>query len=160
MAFTGNFMSTSFKVELLKGFHDFTNGNDEFCIALYTNSASFTAATATAIFGAGNNEVATSGSYTSGGPPGATSTNKLTNVTPSSTGAETIAFTDFTNKTFTGATITARGCLIYNSQANGGTNTANNVLVLDFTSDKTSTSGDFEIIFPTPNSSNAIIRIA
>ena len=158
MAFTGNFMSTSFKVELLKGFHDFTNGNDEFCIALYTSSASFTASTTTAIFGAGNDEVATSGSYTSGGPPGATSTNKLTNVTPSSTG--TIAFTDFSNITFTSATITARGCLIYKSQAHGGTNTANNVLVLDFTSDKTSTAGDFEIIFPTPDSSNAIIRIS
>jgi hypothetical protein len=57
MAFTGNFMSTSFKVELLKGFHDFTNGNDEFCIALYTSSASFTASTTTAIFGAGNDVV-------------------------------------------------------------------------------------------------------
>ena len=158
MAFSGNFMCTSFKKELLEGKHDFTSGQDTFCIALYTNSASFTAATSTAVFGTGNNEVDTSGTYTTGGPAGATSTNSLTQSTPTTSG--TTAFTDFADKTFTSATITARGALIYNTQTGGGTNTANAVVVLDFGSDKSSTSGDFQIVFPTADASNAIIRIA
>ena len=158
MAFTGNFMCTSFKQELLTGSHDFTNGQDTFCIALYTNSASFTAATSAAVFGSGNNEVAPSGTYTSGGPSGATSTNSLTNVTPTSSG--TTAFTDFADKTFTSATITARGALIYNTQTAGGTDTTDTVVVLDFGSDESSTSGDFQIVFPTADATNAIIRIA
>lgn len=148
MAFTGNFMCTSFKVELLKGLHDFTNGNDQFKIALYTNSASFTAATTDYT---ATNEVANSGSYSAGG-------GTLTNVTPTST--STTAFTDFDDITFTSATITARGALIYNSQTGGGTSTTDTVVVLDFGSDKSSTSGDFQIVFPTADASNAIIRIA
>jgi hypothetical protein len=148
MAFTGNFMCTSFKVELLKGLHDFTNGNDQFKIALYDNSASFTAATTDYT---ATNEVANSGSYSAGG-------GTLTNVTPTST--STTAFTDFDNITFTSATITARGALIYNSQTGGGTSTTDTVVVLDFGSDKSSTSGDFQIVFPTADASNAIIRIA
>jgi hypothetical protein len=155
MAFTGNFMCTSFKQELMQATHDFTNGTgDTFQIALYDNNASFTAATTAAVFGAGNNEVATSGTYTSGGPAGSTATNSLVNVTPTTSG--TTAFTDFTDKSFTSATITARGALIYLS--NGGTNPA--VAVLDFGSDKTSTAGDFTIVFPAADASNAIIRIA
>jgi len=79
MAFNGNFMCTSFKKELLSATHNFTtSGGDAFQIALYTNSATFTAATTTAPFGGGNNEVSTSGTYTSGGPSGSTSTNTLT----------------------------------------------------------------------------------
>jgi hypothetical protein len=148
MAFTGNFMCTSFKVELLKGLHDFTNGNDQFKIALYDNSASFTAATTDYT---ATNEVANSGSYSAGG-------GTLTNVTPTST--STTAFTDFDDITFTSATITARGALIYNSQTGGGTGTTDTVVVLDFGSDKSSTSGDFQIVFPTADASNAIIRIA
>ena len=148
MAFTGNFMCTSFKVELLKGLHDFTNGNDQFKIALYDNSASFTAATTDYT---ATNEVANSGTYAAGG-------GTLTNVTPTST--STTAFTDFDNITFTSATITARGALIYNSQTGGGTGTTDSVVVLDFGSDKSSTSGDFQIVFPTADASNAIIRIA
>jgi len=148
MAFTGNFMCTSFKVELLKGLHDFTNGNDQFKIALYDNSASFTAATTDYT---ATNEVANSGSYSAGG-------GTLTNVTPTST--STTAFTDFDDITFTSATITARGALIYNSQTGGGTGTTDSVVVLDFGSDKSSTSGDFQIVFPTADASNAIIRIA
>ena len=148
MAFTGNFMCTSFKVELLKGLHDFTNGNDQFKIALYTNSASFTAATTDYT---ATNEVANSGTYAAGG-------GTLTNVTPTST--STTAFTDFDNITFTSATITARGALIYNTQTGGGTSTTDTVVVLDFGSDKSSTSGDFQIVFPTADASNAIIRIA
>ena len=144
MAFTGNFMCTSFKVELLKGVHDFTNGANAFKIALYTNSASFTAAT-TAYTTA--NEVPNSGSYSAGG-------GTLTNVTPTSTG--TTAFLDFANFDFTSATITARGALIYNSTAAGNPTVA----VLDFGSDKTSTTGTFTIQFPTPDATNAIVRIA
>lgn len=161
MAFSGNFMCTSFKKELLSATHNFTtSGGDAFQIALYTNSASFNAATTAAPFGAGNNEVGTSGTYTSGGPAGSTSTNTLTasSSMPSSSG--TTAFTDFADKTFTSATITARGALIYNSSAGAGSNTANCVLVLDFGSDKASTSGDFKIVMPSPDASNALIRIA
>ena len=148
MAFTGNYMCTSFKVELLKGQHDFTNGNDQFKIALYDNSATFTAATTDYT---ATNEVAASGSYSAGG-------GTLTNVTPTS--SSTTAFTDFDDITFTSATITARGALIYNTQTGGGSGTTDSVVVLDFGSDKSSTSGDFQIVFPTADASNAIIRIA
>ncbi len=145
MAFTGNFMCTSFKVELLKGVHDFTNSTgDTFKLALYDNSASFTAATTAYT---ASNEVGASGSYSAGG-------GALTNVTPTSSG--TTAFTDFNDLTFTSATITARGALIYNDTAAGDPS----VVVLDFGSDKTSTAGDFQIVFPTADASNAIIRIA
>ena len=145
MAFTGNYMCTSFKTELLTGTHNFTNATgDTFKLALYTNSASFTAATTAYT---ATNEVGDSGSYAAGG-------GALTNVTPTSSG--TTAFTDFNDLTFTSATITARGALIYNDTAAGDPS----VVVLDFGADKTSTSGDFQIVFPTADSSNAIIRIA
>jgi hypothetical protein len=148
MAFSGNFMCTSFKVELLEGKHDFTNGQDQYKLALYTNSASFNAATTAYT---ATNEVSNSGSYAAGG-------GALTNVTPTSSG--TTAFTDFADKTYTSATITARGALIYNTQTGGGSNTTDTVIVLDFGADKTSTSGDFQVVFPTADASNAIIRIA
>lgn len=145
MAFTGNFMCTSFKKELLQGVHNFTaSTGNTFKLALYTNSASFTAATTAYT---ATNEVSASGSYTAGG-------GALTNVTPTSSG--TTAFTDFADLTFTSATITARGALIYNDTATGDPA----VVVLDFGADKTSTSGDFQIVFPTANSTSAIIRIA
>ncbi len=145
MAFTGNFMCTSFKTELLKGVHNFTaSTGNAFKLALYTNAASFTAATTAYT---ATNEVSASGSYSAGG-------GTLTNVTPTSSG--TTAFTDFADLTFTSATITARGALIYNDTAAGDPA----VVVLDFGSDKTSTSGDFQIVFPTANSTRAIIRIA
>lgn len=148
MAFTGNFMCTSFKTELLKGCHDFTlTTGDVFKLAMYTNSASFTAATTTYT---ATNEVAASGSYAAGG-------GTLTNITAVNTG--TTAFTDFADLTFTSATITARGALIYNSTPTH-TYTNPTCVVLDFGSDKTSTTGDFTIIFPTADASNAIIRIA
>ena len=149
MAFTGNYMCTSFKKELLEGGHNFlASGGDTFKLALYDNSASFTAATTDYT---ATNEVAASGSYSAGG-------GTLTNVNPSSSG--TTAFTDFDDLTFTSATITARGALIYNTTEGAGTGTTNTVVVLDFGSDKTSTAGDFQIAFPTADSSNAIIRIA
>lgn len=148
MAFTGNFMCTSFKQELLQAKHDFTSGTgDTFKLALYTNSASFTAATTDYT---ATNEVSGSG-YSAGG-------GTLTNVTPSTSG--TTALTDFADLTFSTATITARGALIYNTTAGGGTGTTESVIILDFGSDKTSTAGDFTIVFPTADASNAIIRIA
>ena len=145
MAFSGNFMCTSFKVELMRGVHNFTTSTgNTFKLALYDNSASFTAATTTYT---ATNEVAASGSYSAGG-------GALTNVTPSSTG--TTAFTDFADLSFTSATITAFGALIYNDTAAGDPT----VCVLDFGGAKTSTSGTFTIIFPTADSTSAIIRIA
>jgi hypothetical protein len=145
LAFTGNFMCTSFKVELLKGVHDFTNSTgDTFKLALYDNSASFTAATTAYT---ASNEVGASGSYSAGG-------GTLTNVTPTSSG--TTALTDFADLTFTSATITAYGALIYNDTEAGDPA----VVVLDFGGAKTSTAGDFQIVFPTADASNAIIRIA
>jgi len=145
MAFSGNFMCTSFKVELMKGVHNFTTSTgNTFKLALYDNSASFTAATTAYT---ATNEVAASGSYVAGG-------GALTNVTPTSTG--TTAFTDFADLSFTSATITAFGALIYNDTAAGDPT----VCVLDFGGAKTSTSGTFTIIFPTNDSTSAIIRIA
>lgn len=145
MAFTGNFMCTSFKQELLTGTHNFTaSTGDTFKLALYDNNASFTAATTAYTT---TNEVSNSGTYTAGG-------GALTNVTPTTSG--TTAFTDFADLTFTSATITARGALIYNDDEAGDAS----VVVLDFGSDKSSTSGDFQIVFPTADSSSAIIRIA
>ena len=144
MAFTGNFMATSFKQEILQGVHNFTTGGNVFKLALYDNSASFTAATTAYT---ASNEVADSGSYSATG-------GALTNVTPTTSG--TTAFTDFDDITFTSATITARGALIYNDTAAGDPA----VVVLDFGTDKTSTAGDFQIVFPTADASTAIIRIA
>ena len=134
-------MCTSFKVDLLDGEHDF--GADTFKIALYTSSATLDATT-TAY--SATNETSGTG-YTAGG-------NTLTvSTTPTSSG--TTAFLSFSNTTWSTASITARGALIYNS-----TNANKAVAVLDFGSDKTSTAGDFTIQFPTADASNAIIRIA
>ena len=148
MAFTGNFLCTSFKKEVLEGLHDFNaSGGNTYKLALYTNSASFTAATTVYTT---SNEVSGTG-YSAGG-------GTLTNIDPTTSG--TTAFIDFADLTFSTATITARGALIYNSQTGGGSGTTDTVVVLDFGSNKTSTSGDFQIVFPTPDASNAIIRIA
>jgi len=136
-------MCTSFKVELLTATHNFTaSTGDVFKIALYTSSASLDATTTAYTT---SNEVVGTG-YTAGG-------NTLTNVTPTSSG--TTALTDFADTTWSTATITARGAMIYNSsKANKA------VCILDFGSDKTSTAGNFTIVFPVPDASNAIIRIA
>ena len=150
MAFSGNYMCTSFKKELLYGVHDFDLANgDTFKIALYDNNASFTAATTAYTT---SNEVSGTG-YSAGG-------GALTNVDPTSSG--TTALTDFQDETFSTATITARGALIYNTTPNTASISVTNpsVVVLDFGSDKTSTAGDFTIVFPTADASNAIIRIA
>ena len=140
-------MCTSFKKELLEGKHDFTNGADAYKLALFTSSATLSAATtdySTA------NEVSGTG-YTAGG-------GTLVNVTPTSSG--TTALTDFNDLTFSSSTITANGAMIYNTQTGGGTGTTDAVVILAFGSDKTSTNGDFTIQFPTADATNAIIRIA
>ena len=150
MAFSGNFMCTSFKKELLFGVHDFDLANgDTFNIALYDNNASFDAS-ATAY--TATDEVSGTG-YSAGGQA-------LTNVDPTTSG--TTAFTDFADETWTTATITARGALIYNTTPNTTSISVTNptVVVLDFGGDKTSTAGDFTVVFPTADASNAIIRIA
>ncbi len=144
MAFSGNFMCTSFKKEILEAVHNFKNsGGSTFKIALYTNSASFDASTTAYT---ATNEVSGTG-YTAGG-------NTLTRVDPTTSG--TTAFTDFADTTWSSSTITARGAIIYNDSAAGDPA----VVILDFGSDKTSTNGDFTVVFPTADSSNAIIRIA
>tara|TARA_R110001606_G_scaffold296246_1_gene444025 strand:- start:5 stop:439 length:435 start_codon:yes stop_codon:yes gene_type:complete len=144
MAFTGNYMCTSFKVEILKAVHNFTNSTgNTFRCAMYTNSASFTAATTAYT---ATNEV-TGTAYVAKG-------NALVNVTPTST--STTAFTDFSDTTWSSSTITARGAMIYNDSATGDPS----VVILDFGSDKSSSSGDFTIVFPTADSTSAIIRIA
>mgnify|MGYP003110720572 CR=1 FL=1 len=136
-------MCTSFKKELLEGTHNFKNsGGGTFKLALFTSSATLGAST-TAY--ATTNEVSGTG-YSAGG-------GTLTRVDPTSSG--TTAFTDFADLTFSTATITANGALIYNSSASDKA-----VIVLAFGGDKTSTAGDFTIQFPTADASNAIIRIA
>ncbi len=150
MAFSGNYMCTSFKNELLYGVHDFdASTGDTFNIALYTSSATLDAST-TAY--SATNETSGTG-YSAGGQA-------LTNVNPTTSG--TTAFTDFADETFTTATITARGALIYNTTPNTTSISVSNpaVVVLDFGGDKNSTAGDFTIVFPTADASNAIIRIA
>ena len=143
MAFTGNYMCTSFKKELLEGLHDFNaSGGNVYKLALYDNTATLDASTTVYTT---TGEISGTG-YTAGG-------GTLTNVDPTSSG--TTGFCDFDDLTFSTATITARGALIYNS-----TNGDRAVVVLDFGSDKTSTAGDFTIVFPTADASNAIIRIA
>jgi hypothetical protein len=145
MAFSGNFMCTSFKSELMRAVHNFTLGTgNTFKLAMYDNSASFTAATTAYT---ATNEVAASGTYAAGG-------GTLTNVTPITSG--TTAFTDFADLSFTSATITAYGAMIYNSSAAGNPS----VVILDFSGAKTSTAGTFTIIFPTADATSAIIRIA
>jgi hypothetical protein len=148
MAFSGNYMCTSFKQELLVGSHNFTaSTGDTFKLAMYTNSASFDASTTDYT---ATNEVSGTG-YSAGG-------GTLTNVTPTTSG--TTALTDFADLTFSSSTITARGALIYNTTTGGGTGTTDSIVVLDFGSDKSSSAGDFTIVFPTADASNAIIRIA
>ena len=137
-------MCTSFKVELLKGVHNFTNSSgNTFNIALYTSSASLGADTTAYTT---SNEVSGTNYTAKGGA--------LTNVTP--TASSTTALTDFVDETFSNVTLTARGALIFNDTASGDPA----VCVLDFGSDKSASSGDFTVVFPAADASNAIIRIA
>ncbi len=137
-------MCTSFKKELLEAKHNFlASGGNTFKLALYTSSATLGAATTA--YSATNEASGTN--YSAGGAD-------LGNVNPTSSG--TTGFTDFDDLTFSNATITANGALIYNDTASGDPA----VCSLAFGGDKTSTSGDFTIQFPTADASNAIIRIA
>lgn len=151
-------MTTSFKAEILLAVHDFrSSGGDTFKLALYTSSANIDANT-TAYTSSGE---ITGTNYTAGG---AVLTNGGVTATNSNSSSGT-GFTTFSNLTFANSTITARGALIYNTtpSANGTANTTLTnaaVAVLDFGSDKISTAGDFTIVFPTNNSTSAIIRIA
>jgi hypothetical protein len=138
-------MCTSFKVGILGASFNFNTGTTQvFKIALFTSSATLSAAT-TAY--STSNEVTGTG-YSAGG------NTLVVSQIPTSTG--TTAFLDFSDTTWTTATITARGALIY--LANGTTNPA--VAVLDFGGDKTSTAGNFTIQFPAADATNAILRIA
>jgi len=150
-------VATSFKSELLQGIHNFHNGSgggtttttgtgNTFKVALYTSSSTMSASTTAYTT---TNEVSGT-NYSAGG-------NTLTNVDPSTSG--TTALTDFADSTWSDATITANGALIYNSSTTAGS-ADRAVVVLAFGGDKTSTSGDFTIEFPTADASNAIIRIA
>jgi hypothetical protein len=138
--------------------HDFrATGGDTFKLALYTSSASIDANTTAYTT---SNEV-TGTNYTAGG---GTLVN-LGVVTSNNNASTGVGFTDFSDLTFANATITARGALIYNNtpSANSNANTTLTnaaVCALDFGSDKTSTDGDFTIVFPTATNTTAIIRIA
>ena len=145
MAFSGNFLCTSFKKELMTGTHNFTSSSgNTFNIALYTNSASFDASTTAYTT---SNEISGT-NYSAKGQA-------LNPVTPTSSG--TTAFVDFADEVFSNVTISSvRGGLIFNESASGDPSVA----VLDFGADKAASSGDFTIVFPTADASNAIIRIA
>ena len=144
-------MCTSFKKELMTATHNFATNGNAFKLALYAIGSGGKSST-TATLGAASTvyvttgEVASSGTYVTGGLA-------LTKVAPTSSG--TTAFTDFGDRSFTTASITARGALIYND-----TNGDKAVAVLDFGANKTSTSGTFTIQFPAADATNAIIRIA
>ena len=138
-------IANSFKKELLEGQHEFQFGGDKFKLALYSSSATLNSAT-TSFTTTG--QVGNSGTYTSGG-------GALVQPNPSTSVASGVAIVDFNDLSFTGATITARGALIYNTSA---TNKA--VAVLDFSSDKISTDGTFTIVFPAFTTSAAILRIS
>jgi len=152
MAFTGNYMTTSFKLDLLNGKQAIgttviraATTADTYKIALYTSSATLDASTTA--YSATNEITNTSGSaYVAGGQT-------LTSAVTTSSG--TTAYADFADASWSSASFTARGALIYNS-----TQSNSSVVVLDFGSDKTASAGTFTIIFPTADASNAIIRIA
>ena len=143
-------MATSFKVEILDGIHNFGTGvirastaADTFYIALYTSAATLDATTT--VYTTSNEVVGTG--YTAGGNALAVS------VVPVSSG--TTAYLSFTNSSWSTATITARGAMIYNATQGNKC-----VAVLDFGADKTSTAGTFTIVFPTAAPGTAIIQIA
>lgn len=136
-------MATSFKRQLLEAVHNFLlTGGDTFKLALYVAAATLDAAT-TAY--SATNEASGTG-YTAGG-------NTLTRVNPATSG--TTAYTDFADTVFSASTITARGALIYNSTDSNAAVSSH-----DFGSDKSSSGGDFTVQFPTPDATNAILRVA
>jgi len=141
MAITSAICS-SFKQELLVEGHNLTNGADSIKLALYTSSATL-GATSTVYVTTGQSSGT---NYSAGGQA-------LTNVTPAL--VSTTAVCDFADETFSTATVTARGCLLYNS-----TNSNKALCAIDFGGDKTSTAGDFTVVFPSATATGAIIRLA
>jgi len=136
----------SFKTEVLQAVHNFTNGGNTFNLALYTSSA--TLDKTTTAYSATNEITNTSGSaYVAKGEA-------LTNVTPALSGDT--ACCDFSDVSWTSASFTANGCLIFNDTASGDPA----VCAIAFGSDKTVSSGTFTVQFPTADASNAILRIA
>jgi hypothetical protein len=138
-------IANSFKKELLEGQHEFQFGGDKFKLALYSSSATLNSATTSFTT---TSEVGNSGTYASGG-------GALVQPNPSTSIASGVAIVTFGNLSFTSASITARGGLIYNTSASNKA-----VAVLDFTSDKISTDGTFTIVFPAFTTSAAILRIS
>lgn len=135
-------IANSFKQEVLVEGHNLTNGADTIKLALFTSSATMGAGTTA--YGTGQESSGTN--YSAGGA-------NLTNVTPALSGSTAVV--DFADLTFSTATVTARGCLIYNS-----TNSNKAICAIDFGGDKTSTAGDFTVVFPSATATGAIIRLA
>ena len=135
-------LTTSFKVELAQGLHNFTAGTgDVFKLALYTANADLGAST-TAYTTAGESSGT---NYTAGGIA-------LTNITPSFQG--TTAYWSFETATFTNVSLTTNGALIYNTNGN------RSVCVLNFGVNITKTAQDLVITFPVNDATNAVLRIA
>ena len=141
--------TTSFKVELLQAVHNFgPTSPNTFKIALYTASSSI--GPTTTVYSTTNEVVGTG--YTAGGNTLVISTSPTSGNNSSSVPT---AYISFNNTSWTNATFTARGALIYNeTQGN------KSVAVLDFGSDKTVSNDTFQIIFPTPDANSAIVRIS
>lgn len=138
-------MATSFKVQILAGQQNLTTGaTPVYKVALYTSTA--TLDSTTTAYTTLNEQTSSGSNYSAGG-------NTLT-VSQSPISSGNVAFMSFANSSWTNANITAAGALIYNSTANTA------VAVLSFGGDKTATNGTFTLIFPTADSTNAIIRIA
>ena len=138
----------SFKKELLEGEHDFrSSGGDQFKLALYGSSASLSNTTTAYTT---SQEVSASGTYSAGG-------DNLTSTGAAAT--NNTSFIDFSDISFTSASISAQAAVIYNSNTSATTNTNAAVMVLDFGAVKTSTSGTFTVQFPTNNATSAILRI-
>ena len=144
MAFSGNFMCTSFKKELMEAKHNFLlSGGNTFRMALYDDDSSFTAATTAYT----STDEISGTNYTAKGE-------SLTRIDP--TTSSTTAYTDFADVSWSTATFSAMGAMIFNDSASGDPS----VVILDFGALKTATAGTFTVAFPAADASNAIIRIA
>ena len=144
MAFSGNFMCTSFKKELMEAKHNFLlSGGNTFRMALYDDDSSFTAATTAYT----STDEISGTNYTAKGE-------SLTRIDP--TTSSTTAYTDFADVAWSTATFSAMGAMIFNDSASGDPS----VLILDFGALKTAPAGTFTVAFPAADASNAIIRIA
>jgi len=139
-------MCTSFKSELLGGIHDLDTHTLKLALIKASPSGTYGAATTNYSTVTGNSDEASGTNYSAGGQ-------NLDGAAISVSG--TTAIVDFTDEVFASATVSADGCIIYNSSASNKA-----ICVIDFGGTKTSTNGDFTIQFPTADASNAIIRIA